>query len=181
MQGNLMTKVASLFAVMVLPLAGFAINHNQTLTLESSQSDLSEEASSLLTRLHRDAFEVRNSADHFGALEREREADDMQSWKDDAITLENMKDQINKMDQNTYQLRNIESQLPQEQRSEINNIALGMLELTNTTQAAIRYLDNHENDLLFAPYTQFPGEIYSEAGRVETATAIALTSTSAHS
>ena len=159
MHSNLMTKVACLLAAVSLPFSGFAINSPPT-----------QEASGLLTQLHQDASAVRTSADYLEALGRERDGDEINGWEADAITLENMRDQINQMDQIIYRLRNIESQLPQEQRSEINNITPAMVELTDITQAAIQYLDNHENDLAFSPYTEYAGEMYSEAERVERAT-----------
>ena len=167
MRLKLMANVAGLVAAMSLPVAGFAATQP---TAESQVWNLPNEASSLLSQLHKNACRVRNLADQLQMYDRERGATDGVGWQADADLLETMRNRINKMDQMTYRLRVMGSKLPQAQRHEISKMEPAMLELTDTAQTAIEFLDNNENHLGFAPYPSYAGELYAEARRVEHAT-----------
>jgi hypothetical protein len=136
-------------------------------TPESYKWNFSKEASSLLAQLHQYAYSVRNSADILGEYDREPSLSD---WRIDAVTLDSMRDQINKMDQILCRLRIIERVLPPEQQAEINKITPATLELTDTAQTAITFLHDNEELTWLPKYTAYAGKMYSEAGRIERGT-----------
>lgn len=171
MQSSLMVKVVGFLAALSLASVAFAatppVCKCGSPTPESYKWNFSKEASSLLAQLHQDAYGVRNSADTLTEYDREPSLID---WRADAGTLASMKSQINNMDRVLCRLRIIERVLPSEQQAEINKITPAMLELTDTAQAAIHYLNNNENRLFVPTYTAYAGEMDSQAGRIERST-----------
>jgi hypothetical protein len=167
MRSKLLARAACFLAAVSLSLVGFAFEPPAP---PVSSGGPSTEAARLLKELHQDANNLRMTADQLEMYNRDRGLTGI-GWEADATALQNMKDQINKMDRITYRLRNLEKELPQAQEAEVNKIAPAMAELTDTTQAAIQYLSNNENRLMFDPYPSYAGELYSESGRVVRATA----------
>ena len=152
MNASLMAKVAGFLAVLSLASAVFAAPPLTT-----------TDAHDMLLQLHDDAYQVRNAADQLETYNREPFLID---WRVQADTLENMKNQINHMDQALDRLRAMRRALPQDEQAEINEITPALVELTDTAQAAINFL-NHNEDLLWMPkYTAYADEMYSEACRV---------------
>ena len=171
MKSSLRAKVAGLFAALALASAAFAASPPRSKdvlpTPDSSTRNLSQEASGLLAQLHQRAYSVRDSADLLEGYNREPLLID---WRIEAETLSGMQDQINKMDRILYRLQNMEKALPPEQRAEINEATPAAIELTDTAQAAIDFL-NHNQQRIFVPsYTAYAGEMSSEAGRIERST-----------
>jgi len=95
----------------------------------------------------------------------------MIDWRADALTLDSMKGQINKIDQTVNQLRAMEANLPQAQQSEINQLAPAAAELTNNAQLAIDFLNTNRDRTMFPPYTSYADEMYTEAARIVRSTA----------
>ena len=133
-------------------------------TLTSPAANLSLRASNLLNRMHNDARWVRDEADQLEAYNRQPF---QISWQIDAVTLMRMRKRINHMDQILYRLRSMEGMLPQIQQAEINKAAPAMVELTDTTQTAIKFLNKNEDGLWVPQYATYAKEMYTEAGRVE--------------
>jgi hypothetical protein len=123
-----------------------------------------------LVQLHQDAAGVRDSVD---TLEEYNQDPLVIDWRADADTLDILRDQINQMDQILYRLQDIEKALPPEQQAEINAITPPMLELTDSTQAAIKFVNKYENRLWLPRYTAYADEMYSEVGRIERSTVTA--------
>ena len=171
MQSSLMPKVVGFLAALSLASAAFAATQPVCQcgppTPESYKWNFSKEASGLLAQLHQDAYGVRDSADKLEGYNREPFLID---WQADGVTLDSIRDEVNKMDQILCRLRIIERVLPPEQQAEINKITPPTLELTNTAQAAIHYLDRSEDRLFLPSYTAYASEMYSEAGRIERST-----------
>jgi hypothetical protein len=167
-----MPKVVGFLAAFSLASAAFAASQPVCQcgppTPESYKWNFSQEASRLLAQLHQNADEVRDSADQLETYG--REPFDI-SWRLDATTLQTMRGQINHMDKVLCRLRIIERVLPAEQQAEINKITPATLELTDTAQAAITFLDKNEQRTWLPRYTAYAGEMYSEAGRIERYTA----------
>lgn len=162
MKSSSLTKVAGLFAALSLASAAFA-------TMPPSAVN-SMQASDLLATLHQDAFAVKDSASLLDAYNREPEI----GWEAEGATLESMRNRIDKMDQILYRLRTLKGTLPQDQRAEINEITPAMMELTNTAQTAIDFLNNNEHLLWMPKYTAYADEMYSEANRIEQGTSSRL-------
>jgi hypothetical protein len=163
-----MPKVVGFLAAFSLASAAFAATPPVCKcgppTPESYKWNFSQEASGLLAKLHQDAYRVRDSADYLEKYNREPFLID---WRTDAVTLDSIQDQIDKMDQILCRLRIIERVLPPEQQAEINEITAATVELTDTAQAAIHYLNNNQDRLFLPQYTAYAHEMYSEAGRIE--------------
>lgn len=173
MRSSLMLKVVGFLAALSLTSAAFAATPPASKcgppTPEPQTWNFSKEASCLLSQLHEDAYQVRDSADSLEALDRERGLSSI-DWQIDAVTLDSMGDQINKMDQILSRLQTIEKVLPPEQRTEINETAPAVMELTDSADAAIDYLKTNHDRLFLPPYTAYAREMYSEAGRIERST-----------
>lgn len=153
MNSSLMAKVVGFLAVLSLASSAFAA---PPLT--------STDARDMLRQLHDDAFQVRDAADQLEAYNREPFLID---WRMQAETLENMKYHINHMDRELARLRAVQGKVPQDERAQINEIAPAMMELTDSAQAAIDFLNNNEHLLWMPKYTDYADEMYSEACRVE--------------
>jgi hypothetical protein len=166
-----MAKVVGFLGALALTSAAFAstppASKCEPPTLAPQAWDFSKEASCLLSQLHEDAHEVRDSADTLEEYDREPFLID---YRNDGVVLDSIRDQVDKMDQILYRLRTIERVLPPEQRAEIDKIAPATLELTDTAQAAINYVNTNQDRLFFPSYTAYAHEMYSEAGRIERST-----------
>jgi len=170
-----MAKVAAFLAALSLASAAFAATppakEGASANADSSGRQPSFKASKLFREFHENAFEVQDWADKLQAYDR---APTLVSADLDAVALDHMRDRINHMDQILERLRSIEKSLPQDQRAEVNQIAPALVELTDTTQAVIHFLNNPD-DLLFVPsYEGYLDQIYSESSRVERCSAAPL-------
>ena len=137
-------------------------------TAAGTEGNFSQKASGLLEEIHQNAQGVLNSADRLEAYNREAFLID---WRADAGKLDRMRGRINKIDDEVSQLRGMEANLPRAQRSEINKIAPAAAELTDNAQLAINYLKNYQDRTMFAPYTSYADEMYTEAARIAHSTA----------
>ncbi|HXX22346.1 MAG TPA: hypothetical protein VEO19_04265 [Terriglobia bacterium] len=168
MKVNLVLKTAGFVAALSLASVAFAMPLSASecgpSTPTSSEGKLSLKACNLLNRLHENAYRVRDEADQLEAYNREPS---LISWHIEADTLMRMRDRINHMDQILHQLRSMEGMLPQIQQAEINKAAPAMVELTDTTQTAIKFLNKNEDGLWVPQYATYAKEMYTEAGRVE--------------
>jgi hypothetical protein len=81
--------------------------------------------------------------------------------------LEEMRNEINQMDETLHQLRAREGNLPRNEAAEIDRITPAMVELTNSTQSAITYMNNNHADLFAPQFTDYTHEMFAEASRVE--------------
>ena len=139
-------------------------------TVADSAGNLTQKASGLLAEIHQNAQAVQRSADTLEGYNREALLLD---WHADADKLDRMRGRINTIDQTVRQLRTMEMDLPHAQRSEINQIAPAAAELTDNAQLAINYLKTNQDRTMFAPYTSYANEMYSEAARIVHSTATA--------
>jgi hypothetical protein len=166
-----MPKVVGFLAGLSLASAAFAATRPVCQcgppTPESYKWNFSKEAFGLLAQFHQDAYGVLESADTLEEYNREPFLID---WRADSVTLDSIRDQVNRMDQILCRLRTIERVLPPEQQAEINKITPATLELTDTAQAAIHFLDRNEDRLFLPSYAAYAREMYSEAARIERST-----------
>lgn len=158
MRSSLMTKLVGFLAVVSLSSVAFA-----GLPPAFCQNN-SDSVSSMLSRIHKDAYEVRDSADH---LRLYNHAVYMSGWEIDGYNLANMRHEINQMDQTLQRLRSDETALPKNEDVEINRITPAVTDLTDTTQAAIGFFNNNKVHLWLPQYRAYLGEMYNEADRVE--------------
>jgi len=157
MRASLVTKLGGLFAALLLASAAF-----------SAPPSRDRDASELLSQLHQDALQVRDSAAEMEANNRQPFLVD---WRMNADTLEGMRAEINQMDQLVYRLHAVEETLPRNEQAEINEITPAMVELTDTAQLAINFVRNHEDRVWTPKYTAYADEMYSEANRIDQQTA----------
>jgi len=153
MNSSLMAKTVGFVAALLLACSAFAAPPITT-----------ADAHDLLLQLHDDAYQVRDEADQLETYSREPFLID---WRMDADTLENAKYQINHMDRTLDRLRAMQKALPQDERAEINEVTPAMVELTDTAQSAVDFLNHNQNLLWMPKYTAYADEMYSEACRVE--------------
>ena len=158
MKSSLMTKLVGFVAALSLASVAFAGG------LAVSRQINSDLVSQRLSTIHDDAYEVREGADH---LRFYNHAAYLSGWEIDRYNLENMRDDINQMGETLYRLRSEEGVLPRNEDREINRIAPPMMELTDTTQAAIVFLNSHHDALWMPQYRAYLSEMYTEANRIE--------------
>lgn len=137
-------------------------------TPQSYKWNFSKEAAGLLNQIHSDAYHARNVADTLTSLDHETVELGWQAFSDQ-LGRESIWD--NNMDRILCRLRVIEPVLPAVQQAEINKLTPPVLEITDTTEAEIRFLNDHQEDLFEPEFTGFIPDIYSEANRIEVASA----------
>jgi len=168
MDVKLVSKVVGFLAA--LSLASVAVgaplsaSESGPPTPASSEGNPSIRGSNLLNRLHENASRVRDEAARLEVFDREPTEI---SWESEGAILQRMRDRIDHMDKILHRLRSMEGVLPKGQQEEINKAAFATVELTDTTQAAIEFLNNNQNRLWAPQYTAYANEMYSEASRVE--------------
>ena len=153
-----------LFSLM-LPAAMFA--SPQPCAQPSGQSyEQSKQAADLLERIRVDAYRVQDRAATLESFDDERQ---QIGWQADAAILTQQKAQIDRMDHLLYRLRTMQAELPAGQRAEIRAITPAVIEASDTTQAAIRYVNEHPHALFTPRYEGYATDVYNEAGRVQAA------------
>jgi len=152
MRSRPLTKLAGFIAALSLAAAAFA-----------APPLVCKNAPEMLSQLHQDAQQVRDTADQLEAYNREPF---LVGWQVNADMLQSMQGQINQMDRTLYRLHTIEATLPQNERTEINEVTPAMVELTDTAQLAINFVKNHEDDVWMSKYTAYADEMYNQANRI---------------
>jgi len=130
--------------------------------------NFSREAAGLLDQVHTEAYDASSAA---ARLESFGFEPDTINWQAHASLLSQEKRVVNQMDTQFCRLRSIERVLPASQQTEINRLAPALIELTDSTQNAIQFLSQNEEDLWSRQYEQYAPAMYQEASRVEAATA----------
>jgi hypothetical protein len=122
-----------------------------------------KEASGLLAQMRTDALQVRNIADTLQELDHQGENN---FWQADAIALNSARQPVNAMDGMLCRLETIRRvSAPWEKRA-IGRIAPSVIELSDTTQATIQYLNNNHDALIFPAYTDEAQVMYNKANRI---------------
>ncbi|HUI43684.1 MAG TPA: hypothetical protein VL523_17115 [Terriglobia bacterium] len=121
------------------------------------------EVSSLLTQIKTDGLEVRQLSARLQSL-------DMQEgenyWQYDAGVLSRARTQVNAMDQDLRQLEKLQPEAARWQQKAIGRVAPSVVELTDYTRSALRYLDHHEDDLFSPAYRNDADFMYRKADRI---------------
>lgn len=164
-------NLVSFLAILVLPAVTFAATQPVCKcgppTPESYKWDFSKEATGLLYQMHGDAYQAENAADRLESFYRQPELID---WQTDAGVLNRESYWENDMARILCRLRTIQRVLPAGQQAEIHALAPPVIELTDSTQAAIQFLRRHETQLVLAQHEGYVTDMYNEASRVEAAT-----------
>jgi len=120
----------------------------------------SEETSNLLQQLESDALTVKNVADHLRALTRDPFVTD---WQDDGDQLVKIRSQVNDMDKLLAELRtNQSADLPWQQKA-IQSIAPSVVNLTDTTEAAVVSLNQNQGDVYQSNVYGLSQDLYNQA------------------
>lgn len=168
--GKLRSAVCFLVAL-VVPAVAFGVTQPVCkcgpVTPESYKWNFSKEAAGLLNQIHNEAYHAKSFA---GTLEAFNREPGLIGWQAEASKLTQEKHAVNLMDQHLCRLRLIARVLPPDQRAEVRAITPAVLEATDTTQAAIVFLNHHEDELFVPRYTHYANDLYSETNRVESAT-----------
>ena len=122
-----------------------------------------KEASGLLVQMKTDAMQVRNIADKLGGLDREPFEN---FWQSDAILLQSARTRVNAMDGMLCRLETIRRVSAPWEKQAIGRIAPSVVELSDTTQAAIHYLNHNQEALMFPAYTDQAEVMYNKANRI---------------
>jgi alpha-D-ribose 1-methylphosphonate 5-triphosphate synthase subunit PhnH len=91
-------------------------------------------------------------------------------WQTAGILLSRVRDQVNDMSKLLFQLRENQAEASPTDRKEIKRIVPTVLELTNTTQAALVTLSNNEGNLYLSDLPGLARDIYNQAGRINRTT-----------
>lgn len=121
-----------------------------------------------MNQVYADAYNVKDATARMESFDFERQLID---WHADARILNSERYWANDMDRIMCRLRTIQKVLPPDQQAEIKTPAPSVYEVTDTTQAAIQFLNTHPNWLFVARYEGYPTAMYNEADRAEAATA----------
>lgn len=122
-----------------------------------------KEASGLLVQMKTDAMQVKNIADNLGALDRDGSGN---FWQYDATLLNTARTRVNAMDGTLCRLETIRRvSAPWEKRA-IGRIAPSVIELSDTTQATMQYLNRNHEALMFPAYTDEANVMYNKANKV---------------
>jgi len=122
-----------------------------------------EETSNLLQQLESDALTVKNEADHLRALTRDPFVTD---WQDDGDQLIQICSRVNDMDNLLAELRtNQSADLPWQQKA-IQSIAPAVVNLTNTTEAAVVSLNQNQGEVYQSNLYGLSQDFYNQAGLI---------------
>jgi predicted negative regulator of RcsB-dependent stress response len=137
-------------------------------TVESSKGAFPIDASNLLQQVQMDALSVRNDADQLKARLRDGFRND---WESDSELLESVRARVNEMDKLLSQLRaNRSKALPWQQQA-IDRITPTVVNLTDTTEAAIASLNDNRGHIYSSDLDGLTGDIYNRASQIDRAVA----------
>lgn len=128
-----------------------------------NSAETNTEASCLLSHMKDQALQVRQVSDNLIGLDHEGWGN---FWQYDASTLQRAKTHVNEMDQTLYQLRAIQQSCSSAERRAIRLLGPSVIELSDTTQAAIHYLNQHHLALMLPAYQNDAQVMYNKANRV---------------
>jgi hypothetical protein len=164
-------KFISSMVIMCIAPAAWAATASASLNRRSSfentqAEDLNyrEAASTLLSRVRKQAYQIQDEADELRAVGR---TPGLVSWQTDASYLARIRTRVNAMDRTVQQLREISNRSLPWQRRAIAQVAPAAYELTGYTEAAIDYLNGHQNFLWNSKYRSDARGIFARSGRVE--------------
>lgn len=159
--------------ILVLPAMTFAVTQPVCrcgpVTPESYQWNFSKEAAGLLAQIHYDAFQAKYDASYLASFDHGER--DLIDWRIDGGFLTQERHWANDMDQKLCRLRIIERVLPGDQQAEIKSVAPSVIEVTDTTQAAIQFVNKHPDQLFEPRYMSLAPALYNEASKAEAASA----------
>jgi len=121
------------------------------------------ETSGLLTQMKTDALQVRHVADKLQALNRESSEN---FWQYDSTLLNTAKANVNSMDRMLCRLETVRRVSSPAEKRTIGRIAPSVVELSDSTQYAIHYLNHNEDGLMFPAYTEQAQIMYNKANRI---------------
>ena len=121
------------------------------------------EASGLLVQMKDDAVQVRSIADKLDALDRDP-FDNF--WQYDATLLNSARTRANAMDGMLCRLETIRRVSSPWEKQAISRVAPSVVELSDSTQAAIHYLNHNQEALMFPAYTNQAAVMYNKANRI---------------
>ena len=132
-------------------------------TLKSRKGAFASNASSLLQQVQNDAQRVRNNADRLEARLREPFLND---WESDGSLLERMRARVNAMDKLLLQLRTNHSKALPWQQQAIERIAPSVVNLTDTTEAAVVSLNQNQGEVYQSNVYGLSQDLYNQAGLI---------------
>jgi hypothetical protein len=122
-----------------------------------------KEASGLLVQMKADAVQVRTIADNLGAIDREGYEN---FWQYDATLLTSARTRVNDMDGMLCRLETIRRVSAPWEKQALDRIRPSVVELTDTTQATIQYLNQNHDALMYPAYTDQAQAMYDKANRI---------------
>jgi hypothetical protein len=120
--------------------------------------------SSLLEQIRTEAISVEDNAEQLQMLVRDGS---VTAWEGDASLLNNVRDDVNKMNKTLSYLRAHQAEASPLQQKIIDRVAPPALELADTTQGAIVTLNNNEANVYMSNLAGLANDIDKEARRVD--------------
>jgi hypothetical protein len=168
MRINLLSKGVLLAATLCVAPAALPASPraSQPGATEPSKGAMPINASNLLRQVQMDALSVQDSADQL----RLRVGDPSSDWESEGDLLERVCDRVNEMDKLLSQLRENQAEASPWQQKAIERIAPSVLNLTDTTQAAMVSLNNNQGHPYFSNLPGLTRDIYDRASQIARAT-----------
>lgn len=166
MSSHVLGKTRGLLAaIFLVPALMMAAPHtsNRAARHAAAPPRAVKQISSLLRDVRQADFKVRNAAD---TLDSFAFSPDL-SWQTHADYLEQAKEQIDHMGKLLSQLETLRSQALPWQRRLLDRIYPESLALAHNTQAAIKFLDKNQENLIAAPYRHDVTGMYKQASRID--------------
>ena len=117
----------------------------------------------MLAQMEAQAMQVRSLADTLQSLDREASEN---FWQYDATVLNQARSHVNDMDGMLCRLQAIRRATDPWERKAIGDIAPSVIELSDSTQDAINYLDEREDALMFPTFTDQAEVMYDKSNRI---------------
>ena len=121
------------------------------------------DTASLLEQVRVEALSIKNNADQLQMLLRESTQD---FWEGDAALLEDVRDQVNKLNKLVYDVRVHQAEASPLQQEVIARVTPSVIELVGTTQDALTTLNNNQSRVYMSDLPNLANDIYTEASRV---------------
>jgi prefoldin subunit 5 len=136
------------------------VTSNMAPTAESYTWNFTKEGSQLLDQINKNVQMVRDDAAVLQGQEAEL------NWKTHSITLNRIKDRVNKAGAELCRLETIQQTLQPWQKEALVRIAPELDVVAKNTQNAIEFLQDNRQDLFNPTYQEYVSTIYDRAGRV---------------
>lgn len=168
MRINMLYKSILVAATLCVAPAAFSGSPNgsppRVRSVVTGKGIFGNDASNLLQQIRADALGVKNDADELRAFTRTPFLID---WISDGGQLTNIRGRVNDMDKLLVQLRENQSEALPWQQQAIDRIAPTVVNLTDTTEAAIVSFNQYQNEVFYSDVPGLAADMYDQARLID--------------